>query len=622
MRALTSEVSMMTIRRSICDAALCRECRGVLGRIVALVLLIGTTLPAAGQIDPRAPGAIALPELGRLTGSLKCVTAVLERFGRQIYAVGDVDGDSLNDWVLTHRRCDTSFSNGNAVIELLIYHGVRGGLPPASAGIRLGPSEIDADCSFIGAGDYDGDGHRDIAISQRILSDPFTRRVSVSSVVVYWNDRSGRFSVDDMTHLTAPNQRISIMTQPDYERTARVPERCDIDRDGAEDLVVITDGVEVIDMVNVPCPLVLIYRGHRGSRWGRNGVPARPDWQFWRRLFTRRVSVLDHDGDGALDIVMHVDNDDIGQRGGVSVLYGVRGGLPDTTQLEHVDYVRRAGFDGKRCEYIDLTGDLVPELVLTAAGMEDGLAPHWLIYVGRRGQRLLEQYGSGDDAPRPGDSLWWGRPWTIVQTAYSLNRSWMPPFDAVLDPGDIGLDGVGDFCATSYPGIVCYNGGSRLDSWIDAGAAVWPADPDRGILARLGDVDGSKRAAIGVSDDGGVAVFYRSDLGVPRGGDSLRLPEGSDRPVSAALTANALAPLAVTLAPNPSSSSTWLRWSSLGGPTQVVLRDLRGRDMRRWSLPPGLGELRINVDGMPSGVYLIHVISGERSVTLPLMLTE
>jgi hypothetical protein len=57
--------------------------------------------PARGQssTDPRASGAIALPELGRINGELRQVTAMDESFGRQIYAVGDVDGDSLNDWI-------------------------------------------------------------------------------------------------------------------------------------------------------------------------------------------------------------------------------------------------------------------------------------------------------------------------------------------------------------------------------------------------------------------------------------------------------------------------------------------------------------------------------------------
>jgi hypothetical protein len=77
--------------------------RARLASRMALSLIAWSTLaaaPALGQssTDPRAFGAIALPELGRLDGQLRCIVQD-ERFGRQIYAIGDVDGDSLNDWI-------------------------------------------------------------------------------------------------------------------------------------------------------------------------------------------------------------------------------------------------------------------------------------------------------------------------------------------------------------------------------------------------------------------------------------------------------------------------------------------------------------------------------------------
>jgi len=609
---------MMTIRRSICDAALCRGCRGVLGRIVALVLLIGTTLPAAGQVDPRAPGAIALLELGRLDGSLKCVTAMNESFGRQIYSIGDVDGDSLNDWIVTHRRCDTSFS-GYAIIELLIYHGMRGGLPPASAGIRLGPSEIDADCSFIGSGDYDGDGHRDIAISQRILGDPFTLGALASSIVVFWNNGDGRFSVDDTTHLTGPTERIIIMEVTDLELSARVPTVCDLDQDGAQDLVVAAYAFRAIDRVVQGAPRLSVFRGRRGHRWGRNGAPGVADWSFWQAPYTRRVSVLDHDGDGLLDIAMYVDPEAIGSRGWMSVAYGRRGALPDTIP-ERIDFARVDGHDGKQGQLIDVTGDRVPELIVSTGDTPNGSSWRWLVYVGRRGQRLLDQYGSGNDLPKPGDSLWWGRPWTEVWTPRHYNSSWGSPSYSILDPGDIGLDGIGDFCAGSYPVIVCYNGGSRFDSWIDAWLNIWPAGDHQQHIARLGDIDGSGRDAIGVPWGGGDVRFYTPSRDVPRGGDPIRLPEGSDRPVSAPLSDSAsAASLRLTIAPNPATAQARLIWSSDHGSTALALLDLRGRELRRWLLPAGVNELTINLSGLPAGIYLVNLRDGERSVLVPLL---
>jgi hypothetical protein len=600
-----------------------REQRRVrLGCFLSCVLLVASMAPpTVAQIDPRAPGAIALPEIGRLTGSLKCVTGVDERFGRQVYPLGDVGGDGLNDWILTHRRCDTSFS-GKAVVELLIYHGVRGGLPPASAGIRLGPSEIDADCSFIGAGDYDGDGHRDVAISQRILSDPFVGGSYTSSIVIYWNDRTGRFATSDTTHLTAPNQRICI-AYPDDVHWVLKPERSDLDLDGIDDLVIATFAWQTIDRVYSTAANLLAYRGGSGTRWGRNGVPTQPDWQLWQRHFTRRVSVLDHDGDGVLDIAMYIDSDAIGTRGGISVLYGKRGALPDTIP-QSIDFVRVGGYDGKQGQLIDVTGDGVPELVVSTGDTVDGFSQAWLIYVGRRGQRLNEQYGSGNDAPRPGDSLWWGRPRTEVWTPNRLSPGWSNPTYSILDPGDIGLDGVGDVCAASYPDIICYNGGAMLDSYIDAWMSIWPADgaTSRNRIVRLGDVDGSGRPAIGVGLSGGGVAFVRSDPLVPRGGTPIRLPEGTDRPVSAPLRLVDQAEPQLTVMPNPASTHTRVHFSESGGGVVIALLDLRGRGLRRWLLPAGQQELTIALAGMPAGLYIVSMASGGRMVCIPLMHIE
>jgi hypothetical protein len=590
-------------------------------RSSALLLLLPllTSTALAQAVDPRAPGAIALPELGRLAGTLKQVTAVDERFGRQIYAIGDVDGDSLADWVLTHRRCDTSI-NGHAAMELLLYHGVRGGLPSTSDGVRIGPTEIGADCSFIGAGDYDGDGHRDIAISQRILDDPYSGEFSFSSIVVFWNDGSGRFSCADTTHLTAPDQRVCIMF-PDDERYAHAPQQCDIDRDGAEDLVVVTYGAVRVASVRSSFPWIVIYRGHRGGRWGRNGVSTRPDWEFWQRLFTRRVSVVDHDGDGALDIALYVDEGIIGRRGGMSILYGRRGAMPDTSGVS-IDFARVDGQDGKQGQLIDLTGDRVPELIVSTGDAPDGATSRWQVYVGRRGQRLHEQYGSGDDPPQPDDSLWWGRPWTQIWTPNHFSQGWSDPSEAVLDPGDIGLDGIGDFCAGSYPTLVCYNGGGGLDSWIDAQINVWLADDvvSQGQLTLLGDIDGSRRVAIGAPFDGGGVRFFAPSAAVPRWGEPIRLPEGSDRPLSTPLAGSSRGvPPTLTIMPNPTTSRARVRFSGLTA-SSIALLDLRGRELRRWAMPSGIDALTIDLHGMPPGTYLVTVRSRGRNTTAPLTL--
>jgi hypothetical protein len=586
------------------------------------ILFLLSTLSVSAQIDPRAPGAIALPEIGRMEGELNCVTALSERFGRRIYPLGDIDGDSLADFVLARRRCDTSF-NGYAVGELLIYRGVRGGIPATGDGVRIGPTEINAECSFIAAGDYDGDGSRDIVVSERLRDDPLTDTRSISSIVVFWNDGAGRFTVGDTTHLNAPNERISIMTQPDDELVAITPERVDFDRDGVDDLLVVSHDRHYIDKVRMPGPCLRIFRGHRGGRWGRGGITHAPDWQIWQRTFVRRVSVLDHDGDGSLDISAFLDRDVFNPLGGVAVYYGKPLALPDTTPQQKL-FSAVEGLGGRYGTFIDLTGDRIPELIVTLSDtMPYGSTARWAIYVGRRGQRLDQQYGGGNEPPRPGDSIWWGRPWTLLWPPSHFSQAWMTSAEGVLKPGDIGLDGVDDFCVTSYPNLVCFNGGASLDELIDAWMPTWPADPQDGpMLSRLGNIDGSGLSTIAVPFGGGGVRFYQPSPEVPRGGIPIRLPQGTDRPASALVATPATDEFQITLAPNPASKHARVSWTPTDRPVTVELHDLLGRSLRRWILPASSTGLEIALDGMPAGNYLLRLLRGSTHSTTRLHITH
>lgn len=542
-----------------------------------------------------------------------------ESFGRQIWPVGDVDGDGRNDWILTHRRCDTSM-NGYAVVELLLYHGVSSGLPDISSGKRIGPTEIGADCSFIASGDWDADGYRDLAISQRVLEQSYAAYTYNSSVVVYWNDGGGGFSVGDTTHLTPPRAGYGIMYTADQELWANAPSRCDLDGDDVDDLLVVTHGRGRYDSTAVSIPRLLIYRGSRAARWGRDRASASADWQYWNAPFYRRVSVLDHDGDGALDIGLFRETNGSGS---VAVLYGRDGALPDTSP-QFLELVPVDSLASMYAEFIDVTGDRIPELIVTMADTVGSIsgARRWLIYVGRRGQRLIDQYGSGNDAPDPGSPVWWGRPWTYVLPPQHFDGVWNAPFRAILDPGDVGLDGVGDFCVYSYPTIICYNGGryldSKIDSWMQTALALSVHDR----IARLGPIDVTGIATIGVSLGAGGVAFIRADRRVPRAGTAIRLPDGTG--IASIIDDMARRPQALeaAIAPNPASLRTTLRWSASHDGVTVVLADVIGRELRRWLMPAGVKQLDMNLIDLPPGRYVVLISADGAHVSLPLIHAE
>jgi len=157
-------------------------------------------------------------------------------------------------------------------------------------------------------------------------------------------------------------------------------------------------------------PLLRLFSLRRGERWGRNGVRCRPVWTMWNRppvLHEAGVQALDHDGDGAIDVAFFFQGDPFAEAASVSVLYGTPQGYPDSASLQTV-HLLTAG--GRASLLEDITGDGVPELVAHAGGAE-----LLRIYVGIRGRRLLDQYGTGADTARPGDPEWWGRPWATLR---------------------------------------------------------------------------------------------------------------------------------------------------------------------------------------------------------------
>src|SRR5690606_3372634 len=102
---------------------------------------------------------------------------------------------------------------------------------------------------------------------------------------------------------------------------------------------------------------------------------------------------------------------------------------------------------GRYSLFLDVTGDNVPELLVNAGSQEAIKA-----FVGFKGQRSEEQFGSGNEPGHPGEGVWWGKPWAIVPLPGQLHDGWATAGgSSIYDLGDVGLDGVCDVCVYSTP---------------------------------------------------------------------------------------------------------------------------------------------------------------------------
>jgi hypothetical protein len=110
---------------------------------------------------------------------------------------------------------------------------------------------------------------------------------------------------------------------------------------------------------------------------------------------------------------------------------------------------------------------------------------------------------------------------------------------------------------------------------------------------------------------------------VPRGGEQIRLPDGSNIPLSIPWAPRNDEPrLSLELAPNPARTTTLVEWQSATQVAQAsILRllDLTGRELRRWVMPSGVDSLEIDVAGMPAGVYAFSITSDDASSSAPLI---
>lgn len=475
------------------------------------------------SLPPTVPFAAQLPELGRMTGGIRKSVrqASGEEFGREIWSVGDLNNDGLNDWVVERRRCDTLLPPSTAQpIEILLFRGVPGKLPPYQSGQRIGPIEVGSQTHFLAAGDFDADGLRDIVVAVNWLNDTTDSDSSAEwvkqKVIVFWGDSAGTYSVNDTTQLQGGGTSWL---------GARAARAADFDGDSIDDLLVhSTFGFSARQFPRTP--RLQLFHGGPGRRWGRGSVAARSAWHIkelpGRGFITveDRFDIIDQNCDGALDIALNY-TDEPGEAW-VSVYYGAaRGGFPDTVPQTIAPTVSNA----RSSMFADITGDGSPELLINCGG-----AGRVRIFAGRPGRGLLHQYGSGWDSPM-GDE-WWNRPWAEIWSPDLIDSGWTPSgFHPFLNFGDMSEDGVPEIWTWSNPYVLGYGGMHTLDSLADA----WTSFPGQlQWTAALGDIDGSGRQTVAMSYDRyphdydlpfpGEIIFLQSTAAIPHLGQPRTLP--------------------------------------------------------------------------------------------------
>lgn len=482
-----------------------RESRGVdsVGRSVvssdrARVLLVAliaalvtvTSHAQTERTNPLSEESVVLPTLGQMIGTIRRAIRAQtnENFGRSIYAVGDVDGNALNDWIVAHDRCDTlsAYPDGRGSTyprELLLYRGRHGGLPPVESAFRIGPTEIGADTRYIASGDVDADGHPDLVASIRVYSDTSEGNpgnLATSNLVVFWGNAGGNYSVGDTSRLAC---EAGIWGGILHGTVA------DFDSDGALDLLIQnSDGLTNGEPVSMP--RLRLFKGVRGARWGRN-IPRTATWTMWNWSIRNqsRFEVLDQDCDGAPDLVFYFDSSPFPSQ--LSVIYGRPSDWPDSLSTESVV---PTAVNGRSSLFSDVTGDGTPDLLMNCGGEATVR-----IYAGRPGQRLTELYGNGY-SEAPGGVQWWPKPWAEVWTPDHLDEDWTwSGFSPCRKLGDASFDGRDEIWLFSYPYIVAYLTGPTMDSLVDA----WVEIPGTELAsaARLGDIDGSGRTTFAFGYD-------------------------------------------------------------------------------------------------------------------------
>ena len=217
--------------------------------------------------------------------------------------------------------------------DKLWHQNVTGVVDSAEAGDELGYAVV--------AGDFDGDGFDDLAVS--IRSEDIDGVSNAGAVAVLYGSSSGLTAAgDQLWHQNSPSIGGSAALGDNFGFALAAG---DFDNDGFDDLAVGTHDDDFSGIVDAGSVNV-IYGSSAGlsavgDQWWTQDSPGILDAAETGDNFGFALTVGDFNGDGRDDLAIGVPEEDIGaavDAGAVNVLYGSSGGLKDSgDQFWHQD---------------------------------------------------------------------------------------------------------------------------------------------------------------------------------------------------------------------------------------------------------------------------------------------
>ncbi|MEU9568413.1 VCBS repeat-containing protein [Streptomyces massasporeus] len=338
-------------------------------------------------------------------------------------AAGDLDGDGYADLVVG--APGESVGDVRAAGTLAVLWGGKRGLSGGTA-VATGTEEDRVDPETPALGDFDGDGHLDLATGNRLLSGPFdrttgaakSRTLAIEPAYVTNDVAAGDVDHDGITDLVALIHDVSDddMHDPDYRHRRAVflrgtrdglsapapvnnPDGTrmrggeslgvgDVDKDGYADLVIgrPNDGFGEVDLDD---PLLkggqigVVHGSANGPDTSRTTIitqetPGVPGSSEWSDGFGGGISVGDVNADGYADVSTGSASEDLGEvyaAGQVTVLRGGRSGLTGNGAYSISQNTRNVpgtaeqnDFFGADTNLLDVNGDGRAELFVGATG--------------------------------------------------------------------------------------------------------------------------------------------------------------------------------------------------------------------------------------------------------------